>query len=212
MLTQMNAPMEHYLLPSVWLDFHKPRLQQAAQQLVPAGMDELSVVKAVFEFVRDHIRHSYDHRLDKVTVTASDTLIEGHGICYAKSHLLAAMLRARGIPAGLCYQRLTLYDTADSGFCIHALNTVFIQSLQTWIRLDARGNKPGVNAQFSVDVEYLAFPVRTELGEIDYATNHAQPHSTIIQTLTSSSDSIAMYEHNLPTSLSDASQGSRKKD
>ncbi|MBI2949982.1 MAG: hypothetical protein HYY23_20300 [Verrucomicrobia bacterium] len=40
------------------------------------------------------------------------------GFCYAKSHLLAALLRARGIPAALCYQRLA-FDAAGSAFCLH---------------------------------------------------------------------------------------------
>jgi len=41
---------------------------------------------------------------DVVTCSASEVLREGTGICFAKSHLLAALLRAVGIPAGLCYQ------------------------------------------------------------------------------------------------------------
>lgn len=46
-----------------------------------------------------------------------------------------------GIPAGICYQRLTLGDTPESGYCIHALNAVYMKRLDRWIRLDARGNK-----------------------------------------------------------------------
>lgn len=33
-----------------------------------------------------------------------------HGICFAKSHLLAALLRCKSIPAGFCYQKLILDD------------------------------------------------------------------------------------------------------
>ena len=47
---------------------------------------------------------------------------------------------------------------------VDALNTVYIDSLQKWIRLDARGNKPGVNAKFSLAEEKLAFPARLEFG------------------------------------------------
>ncbi|WP_338430147.1 transglutaminase domain-containing protein [Synechococcus elongatus] len=34
------------------------------------------------------------------------------GYCYAKSHLLVALLRACSIPAGFCYQRLS-FDAAN---------------------------------------------------------------------------------------------------
>ena len=55
---------------------------------------------------------------------------------------------------------------------IHALNTVHISELNRWIRLDARGNKENVHAEFSLDQEILAFNVRPELGEMDYKDNH----------------------------------------
>jgi len=38
--------------------------------------------------------------MNPVTCKASDVLIYGTGYCYAKSHLLAALLRANAIPAG----------------------------------------------------------------------------------------------------------------
>lgn len=151
--------------------------------------------------MRDKIHHSWDVRDKRVTVTASDVLREGVGICWAKANLLAALLRANGIPAGFSYQRLTLGDTVDTGYCIHALNTVYISTLGRWIRLDARGNKDGVNAQFSLDEEILAFHVCSE-GEIDYHDNHSEPDQGLMKVLETSSDAIDMYLHHLPDSLS----------
>lgn len=76
------------------------------------------------------------------------------------------------VPAGICYQKLTRADEDDSeGYIIHALNTVYIDSIGRWIRLDARGNKENVHAKFSIDEEVLAFNVREELGEKDYHNN-----------------------------------------
>ena len=60
------------------------------------------------------------------------------GICWTKSCLLAALLRANGIPSGICYQLLTRADDGSEGYMIHALNTVYLKD--KWIRLDARGN------------------------------------------------------------------------
>lgn len=116
-------------------------------------------------------------------------------------NLLAALLRANGIPAGFSYQRLTLGDTPDSGYCIHALNTVYISSLKKWIRLDARGNKEGVNAGFSVGEEKLAFNI-TSIGEIDYLDNHASPDKGLMKVLENNDDALDMYLHHLPDCLS----------
>ncbi len=119
------------------------------------------------------------------------------GICYAKSNLLAALLRGGGIPTGFCYQRLTLGDTPDTGYCIHALNGVYLSGLKRWIRLDARGNKEGVNAQFSIDKEILAFPVRSHYNEKDYPTIYVEPVKITMDTLSNNSDCLEMYKYSL---------------
>jgi transglutaminase-like putative cysteine protease len=158
-------------------------------------------VVTTFEFVRDKIAHSWDIQSRRVTARASEVLRYGEGICYAKSHLLAALLRGQGIPSGICYQRLTLGETPETGYCIHALNTVYLTSHDRWIRLDARGNKPGVDAQFSLEEERLAFKVREELGEYEYLSNYAEPHPKIVATLQDSYDCLEMYASYLPTRL-----------
>jgi len=89
---------------------------------------------------------------------ASDVLRHRTGYCYAKSHLLAALLRANGIPAGLCYQRLSVGDRG-APYCLHGLNAVYLPDVG-WYRIDARGNKPGIDARFAPPVEQLAFPIR----------------------------------------------------
>ena len=66
---------------------------------------------------------------------------------------------------------------------IHTLNTVYIKDLNKWIRLDARGNKENVNAQFSLDEECLAYSIRSELGEIDYHDNHSDLDERLINIL-----------------------------
>jgi hypothetical protein len=115
-----------------------------------------------------------------LTCKASDVLAHGTGYCYAKSHLLAALLRANGIPAGLCYQRLTITDQPP--FCLHGLNAVYLEDFG-WYRLDARGNKPGINAEFCPPIEKLAFPIMTK-GEADLPEIWAEPLAIIIDTLT----------------------------
>ena len=192
-----------YLEASALIDWKHPAIAAwEAKNGWDAGTgSEEDRVRRAFHFVRDCIAHSWDIESRRVTAKASEVLEHGEGICYAKSHLLAALLRRQNILAGVCYQRLTLGDTPDTGYCIHALNTVYLSERQQWIRLDARGNKPGVDAQFSLAAEQLAYPVRPEFGERDYWVNFAAPHPAIAATLAAHDDCRLMYAYGLPTEL-----------
>jgi transglutaminase-like putative cysteine protease len=148
---------EQYLQASEVIDWQHPEILQLAHKLAIGKSNITAIAKACFEWVRDEIRHSCDYQLNPVTCGASDVLKYGTGYCYAKSHLLAALLRANSIPAGFCYQRLSLYEDG-SPYCLHGLNAVFLPEIG-WYRIDARGNKENVNAQFIPPQEQLAFPI-----------------------------------------------------
>lgn len=164
---------QSYLLPTECIDSDNLLIQEKAAALKEVSESALDYIRRAYEFVRDEIPHSWDIKSDIVSRKASEVLINKTGICWTKSCLLAALLRANGIPSGISCQLLTRADAdASEGYIIHALNTVYIEELHKWIRLDARGNKENVHAQFSVDEEKLAFPVREELGEIDYMDNN----------------------------------------
>ena len=120
-------------------------------------------------------------------------LEHGTGYCYAKSHLLAALLRANGIPTGLCYQRLTITDQPP--FCLHGLNAVYLKD-HGWYRVDPRGNKEGINAEFTPPVERLAFPIVTE-GEADLPEIWANPLPNVLDVLTTYNDFLDVA-NNLP--------------
>lgn len=99
--------------------------------------------------MRDEIAHSADIMAQPATFKASDVLKEKHGICFAKSNLLVALLRSQKIPAGFCYQSLILDDEKYPYLVLHGLNSVYIEEINRWIRLDAMGNFNGIDAQFS---------------------------------------------------------------
>ena len=71
---------------------------------------------------------------------------------------------------------------------------------EKWIRLDARGNKPGVNAKFSIDSEMLAFPICPEKGEVDVPVIYADPDTEIVKTLQSYGLRSELWD-NLPMKL-----------
>ncbi|MEJ8304012.1 transglutaminase family protein [Saccharibacillus sacchari] len=198
---QSTLSLDAYLQPSDYIDFHDADIQERIRTFDQPT--ELERIQAAYEFVRDQIDHSMDIRSSEVTRRASEVLRKGHGICYAKSHLLAALLRGMGIPAGMCYQRLAWDDTVEGGYVLHALNTVYLREKEQWIRLDARGNKTGINARFSTQIEQLAYNTRSEFDEVDYETNFHEPHPAIIEALENHSDCMQMCATGLPTELID---------
>ena len=197
----IKGVIDEYLSVSKYINWNDIRILSKADEFKQKYTDEISLIKAIYECVRDEIKHSWDVQDKRVTKSATEVLEQGVGICWSKANLLAAMLRACGIPAGICYQRLTLGDVPETGFCIHALNAVYINSLDKWIRLDARGNKAGVDAQFDLEQERLAFPVRRDIGEEDYGIVYANPSDKLMKVLEESTDALYMYLNCLPDSI-----------
>lgn len=172
--------MNPYLLPGKYVDFEDPDISALARQFSRDAASENALIDRCFQFVRDEIRHSSDFRLNPVTCRASEVLRHRTGYCYAKSHLLAALLRANGIPTGLCYQRLSVGDNG-APYCLHGLNAVFLKT-HGWYRIDARGNKPGIAAAFSPPTEQLAFSPR-DPNERDLPEIWAEPLPIVVQVL-----------------------------
>ncbi|MAA72546.1 MAG: Cro/Cl family transcriptional regulator [Bermanella sp.] len=183
--------MKQFLAVSDYIDWQHETIINQAQQLAEGLTSDEAIAKRCFEFVRDEIKHAWDYQQNPVTCKASDVLLHGTGYCYAKSHLLAALLRANGIPAGLCYQRLTITD--EPPFCLHGLNAIYLQQ-HGWYRVDARGNKQGVNAQFVPPMEQLAFPILSP-QEADLPEIWAEPLPVVIDVLTTHHTYLDVANH-----------------
>ena len=196
-----SQKLDNYLLELTEVNYSNPIIKKIGEKLFDPSQTEIEKARIAFEFVRDEISHSWDIKSKRVTCSASAVLDFKEGICYAKSHLLASLLRSQGIPTGFCYQRLMLFDTPEKGYCIHALNAIFFKSLNKWIRVDARGNKEGVNSQFSFEEEKLAFAINEELHEKDYHIIYVKPHPKIVAVLKENTNALEMYKHHLPDSL-----------
>ncbi|WP_233402649.1 transglutaminase-like domain-containing protein [Marinomonas transparens] len=172
--------IKKYLEASEFIDWEAPEVFAKAKPLSNGLSNDEDIIRQCFEFVRDEIKHSSDYKLNPITCKASDVLKHGTGYCYAKSHLLAALLRANNIPTGLCYQRLTITDVPP--FCLHGLNAVYLKDIG-WYRVDARGNKEGVTADFCPPVEMLAYSTDRK-GEADLPEVWAKPLDVVVDVLT----------------------------
>lgn len=172
--------MEEFLSPSEVIDWSYPEIIATARQIASGHHTSTAIAKACFEWVRDEIRHSFDYQMNPVTCRASDVLKNKTGYCYAKSHLLAALLRANQIPAGFCYQRLSI-DDQGAPYCLHGFNAIHLPEAG-WYRVDARGNKAGVDAQFSPPQEQLAFQIQLP-EEADFQAILSEPLQLVVDAL-----------------------------
>jgi transglutaminase-like putative cysteine protease len=169
-----------FLRPTTAIDWVSPGILTLARDLSDGVEDPVEIARRCFEWVRDRIAHTIDHGHEVVTFRASEVLREGTGFCFAKSHLLVALLRANGMRAGLAYQRLAL-DSYGHAFCLHGLAAVDLPG-HGWYRVDPRGNKPGVDARFTPPRERLAFPL-SQTGEVTFPRIYPEPVGLVVRAL-----------------------------
>lgn len=196
----LTGHIEEYIKEDEIIDYSNEMIVELAEELYEQSGNETEYIRVAYEYVRDHISHSADINEDIITCSASEVLKAGHGICFAKSHLLAALLRYKSIPTGFCYQKLILDDETAPVLIYHGLNGVYIKEYEKWIRLDARGNKEGVDAQFSPDNEQLAFPIRSEMGEKDDLTVYPNPDVKVLEKMRRNKTRTNLWD-DLPTEL-----------
>ncbi|WP_445525921.1 transglutaminase-like domain-containing protein [Streptomyces cyslabdanicus] len=195
-LIQHTSDLSAYLAADEAIDHQHPVVRETAARLAQGAADSYDYARVAYEFVRDAIPHSQDAGDPRVTWRASDVLRLRTGICYAKAHAVAALLRAEGIPTALCYQRLTRDE--GGGHVVHGL--VAVRFNGAWHRQDPRGNKPGVDARFSLTGERLAFVPDLKSNELDCPVLYAEPHPAVLAALTAAPDRPRLWK-TLPAAL-----------
>ena len=166
--------MRNFLQESKYVDYSASIVIEKARTLFNSNFDAIQKTRVAYVFVRDSIPHSFDIKAEVITAKASDVLLHGTGICHAKANLLTALLRSQGIPSGFCFQRLTRVGDDSKGYCVHCYNAAWLDG--HWVKLDARGNTNGKNAQFSLEEPILAFPCRSQYQEYFLPGIYANPH------------------------------------
>ncbi|MFC9975014.1 transglutaminase family protein [Spirillospora sp. NPDC127200] len=151
-----------YLGADEAVDLEHPLVQAKAAELRTG--DDIALARLAFEFVRDQIT---DDGGAGGHWRASDVLAAGAGSSRARAHLLVALLRAGGVQAGLCYQRLR----DGGGFTVHGLAATLVDD--RWVRLDPRDG-----VEFSADEDRLAVRADPARGERDGTMVFASPPAT----------------------------------
>jgi len=188
-----------YVEDTITIDWQTPPVMEKARALAAGCRDDVSKARSVYTFVRDAIAHTADAGRDELPCRASQVLEASTGIGFSKSHLLAALMRAVGLPAGFCYQVLRR-EAAGDGTLLYGFNGIYVQSLERWIALDARGNKPGLAAEFSTDAPRLAVTADPERGEWIYPLIWTRPAAVVVDLL-SRNKSLARIAEHVPDAL-----------
>jgi transglutaminase-like putative cysteine protease len=189
-----------YLEDTITIDWQTPIVTSTARRLLESSATAEQRVTKIFEFVRDEIDHSMDAPTEAQTCRASEVLEEGTGLCYAKSHLLAGLLRYAGFPTGFCY--LKAADEKRPGqFALHGFNAVYWTANSGWIFLDARGD----NAECQTECRFaepwsLASWPDTEKGERFLPFIYKRPAKRILDLLERAPSLEAICD-NLPDSI-----------
>lgn len=189
-----------YLEDTITIDWQSPGLMETAGALLEGRDGPEARLEALFRFVRDDVPHALDVQPERATCRASEVLREGHGLCYAKSHLLAGLLRYAGFPTGFCYARL-VSEAQRSGFVLHGFNAVYWAPTETWLLLDASGREAAPEASVRFEAPWgLPFAVDPEAGESFLPHILRRPPKRIIDLLERAPD-FAAVSRNLPDTL-----------
>lgn len=93
---------DRLLAPTRFLDFDHPVVAEYAGGILSGAGPSAELAAGLFVAVRDDIRYDpYRISLAPADMTASACLDRGYGFCVPKAVVLAAVARARGIPARL---------------------------------------------------------------------------------------------------------------
>ncbi len=213
-LRMVNTTLDAYLRSSRVIDWMNQSVLQKSNLICQGLSGNEARIEALYCWVRDNIVHSrdadlgiienpHDHLtediLDTLPYTASQVLEAGHGICYGQSHLLAALLRAQKIPAGLCYQ-VVRRDHPRKNRVLHGLNAVYVAERGHWQLLDARIAGSGAADCFTLDRPVLAFPMQEAMGEYLYPEIYDEPHTLVSEMFERFQSRRAMWPY-LPDTL-----------
>lgn len=195
-----SRDLGRYLEDTITIDWQSPGLMEAARTMLQGREGAEARLEALFRFVRDDVAHAADVQPERATCRASEVLQERHGLCYAKSHLLASLLRYAGFPTGFCYARLTS-ESQRSGFVLHGFNAVYWASSESWLFLDASGREGAPEARVRFEAPWgLPFEVDPGVGESFLPEIFRRPPNRIIDLLERAPD-FAAASRNLPDSL-----------
>lgn len=128
--TVQNEPAEKDLVANNYIQSDDARVKKLAAELGPESEDAWKVAKAAESLVHSKIRRK---DFSQAFATAAEVARNLEGDCTEHAVLLAAVCRARKIPARVCIG--LVHVPGLRGFAFHAWNEVWVKD--RWVPLDA---------------------------------------------------------------------------
>jgi transglutaminase-like putative cysteine protease len=199
MLTPDRTELGRYLEDTIVVDWQTPAVLERTRDLlagVEAEADELQRVDLLFRFVRDQVGDALESEVESVACSASQVLHLGVWLAFSRCHLLAALLRSCGVPAGFGYQRLA---RETGGTTLHGFVGVWLARREIWVDLDPCGVAPGGPLSCPEVDSGLMDPVMEE-AELTYPTLWARPVREVTDLL-DQAPNLAAIRTRLPAGL-----------
>ena len=139
--------MKEYLSPTYFIDSDHPTIREFARKAAGEG-DTLTRAVRLYYAVRDGILYNpYRFTFDREPYRASAVLAQGDGFCIQKAILLAAVVRAEGIPCRPGYANVINHLTTKrlkellrtDLFVFHGYNELFLEG--KWVKATPAFNK-----------------------------------------------------------------------
>ena len=172
------------------IEAEAPAILELANR-VAGDAEGAEAARLLFEWVRDEIEYDMSPELSsRDDWKATSTLERGYGFCQQKAVLLAALLRAREIPAGLVFQDLLDHKIpphyveflGSQRLEAHGLTCAFLDG--SWLRLDPTLPRAFVERKHyrlvEFDGEHDAVLALTDVG--------GEPHFEVVEELGSWAD------------------------
>jgi transglutaminase-like putative cysteine protease len=136
-----DPPTDEDRRPNSMIQSDNPAIQKLAEESVPAEGDPWHVAVALEHFVNDYISLT---NYSQAFITAADVAKNREGDCTEHSVLLAALARARGIPARVAIGLIYTQQANEPVYGYHMWNEVYVND--RWIPLDATLARGGAGA------------------------------------------------------------------
>ncbi len=102
--------LKQYSELSYYIDWNNSEIKGLANTLASTSSSEEDIATNCFELVRDNTKHNVDYKSNPITCKATDILKYKTGYYYAKSHLLAALLRGMVVLSTMMEHRIAGMD------------------------------------------------------------------------------------------------------